>query len=60
MHVKSSWNYILEDILYMMTGFEGKSLPNGFLSVDNKGVGLCNEAVPVQVRPKGGWESKCR
>ena len=26
--------------------------------VDNKGVGLCDEAVPVQVRPKGGWDSK--
>ena len=26
--------------------------------VDNKGVGLCDEAVPLQVRPKGGWESK--
>ena len=28
------------------------------IGVDNKGVGLCDEAVPVQVRPKGGWESR--
>ena len=28
------------------------------LCVVNKGVGLCNEAVPVRVRPKGGLESK--
>ena len=29
-----------------------------FYGVDNKGVGLCDEAVSGQVRPKGGWESK--
>ena len=32
-----------------------KELPTG---VVNKGVGLCDEAVPVWVRSKNGWESK--
>ena len=36
----------------------GSTGENDKNSVYNKGVGLCNEAVPVQVRPKGGWELK--
>ena len=51
LHPVSILNYLKKNCIFYCS--DGQQT-----GVVNKGVGLCNEAVPVQVRQKGGWESK--